>query len=306
MRQSPTGRRRRLGRELCKLREEAGLTGKQAAAQTGLQQSQITHLELGQVKYPKPEQILRLLKEYGVTDRSQLETILSWAEQTKSKPYWGKYAGLTAHHEMYLGLEEEAKVLRVYEPLVIPGLLQTEAYTRALIVGRIPGATDTFIDNRVKLRAERQQRLLYGDDPLKKLKVIIAEEAFLRPVGGRDTMVEQLEHLKKMNSHDLIELYVVPLSNGVTALAAPFTVITFWHDLDQEAVYMETPAGELWCEGQGVQNYEAVFETLIDSAVAAVDTVGVIDAAIQRLACQPAEIGSRRYGWVDLAKVPPQ
>lgn len=304
MRQSPTVRRRRLGRELRNLRERAGLTSKEVALRTGVVQSQITHLELGQVKYPKPEQVLMLLKEYGVTDRSQLETIVSWAEQTKSKPYWARFAGLTAQHELYLGLEEEAKVLRVYEPLIIPGLLQTEAYTRALIIGRIPGATDTFITDRVEIRAERQRRLLSGTDPLKKLKVIVAEEAFLRPVGGRDAMIEQLEHLKKMNGHDLVELYVVPLSNGATALAAPFTVITFWHDLDPEAVYMETPAGELWVEGQGVQNYGAVFEALIDSAVSEADNVRVIDAAIQRLAQQPAEIGSRRHGWVDLAKAP--
>lgn len=308
MRTSPTVTRRRLGIELRARREQAGLTVTDAGKLTRTAPSQITRYEQAQTLKPKPALVERLFRAYGVNDRASLELFLSWATASAERGWWYRYTGLAAQHELYVGLETEARVLRNFEPTLVPGLLQTPGYTEALIRGRLHNPDDSQVASMLALRAARQAHLLSGDDPLERFYVAIDEAVLYRPVGGRDVMIEQLEHLKKWAARtELVELFIIPLSNGAHAGQAPYTIITFAHPKDPEVVCLESPFGELCVESpMGVLSYVLSFEHLGDNAVRAVDNVEVIDAAIKRLARQPAEIGTYKHGWVDLAEVPPQ
>lgn len=304
MRQSPTASRSRLGRELRKLRKQARMTGVQAAKHTGLVQSQITHLELGQVKAPKDDDIRKLLAVYGATDPTTLERCLSWAEAAAVPGWWQKkeYAGLSEDHKRFLSFEHQAAAIRVFGLVAIPELLQTPDYLAALTRARVPNATDDLIKQRLSILEERRANLLAGDDPLERLWVIIHEAAILGPVGGRDVMLEQLEYLKKFSAllPNKITLQIAP---GTRPHAAgwPLTLITLKDPLGPEVGWVGGGIAESYVEHQG-EKLRLVFERLIESSLSAPESLRVVDETQALLTRMPAEIGTSDYSrpWIDL------
>lgn len=278
-RHSPTVRLRRLSGELRQLREAAGLTVTQAAREAGWNQSNLSRAENRLWRQPNLVHLGRLLDVYGVTETARPERraeLLQLARDGRRRGWWSDYR-VSDSYATYVGLEAEARRLLNFEPVVLPGLLQTAAYARALIATRAPELSAEEVDELVALRIERQDRLLSSEDPI-HIWAIIAEGTLRRMVGGAEVMAEQLDHLTKVGQLPNVRLQVLPFAAGAAPTRGPFAVLRFADPVDPEAVYVETPAGDLWVEGSQVASFLEGWERLIPVSLPVPDTLTVIAA----------------------------
>jgi transcriptional regulator with XRE-family HTH domain len=228
---SPTVRQRRLLAELRRLRDATGKTIDEVADDIGMSKSTLSRIENGLVGIKLP--VLRaLLSEYGVgeEDRIQLEQLSKEAAQRG----WWQVAGPTDPFKTVVGLEAEATWINYFGSTLIIGLLQTEAYARALLESIMFDSPQPEIDLAVQLRLRRQERL--GD---LQLGVILSEEGLLRPIGGKATMIEQIERLLEASADRRIDLQVLSIEAGEhVGLAGGFQVVGLTPGAP-EAVYVE-------------------------------------------------------------------
>ena len=188
----PTVRLRRLAAELRRLRADAGYSREQVEEQTGVNEGTLYRLETARAR-PQRRTLIALLDLYQVETplRDDLIDIARTADgQGWARPYRWQLPG---EYAAYISFEAEARVVHNYESLFVPGLLQTEEYGRAMVVGVLPAATTAEINERVEARAERQ-KLLEGDDPL-EFWAVVDEAAIRRVVGGPAVMRDQLSRV---------------------------------------------------------------------------------------------------------------
>ena len=187
---SPTMRRRRLARELARLREDRGMTIREAAGALEWDPSKLSRVE-GLQRGIIVRDVRRLLDLYQVTDEAQREALFELARQARQRGWWQAYADvMPSEYATLIGLEAEAAEIRTYQPELVHGLLQTEDYARAVIRAGRPGDTAAEVDRRVEIRMTRQQ-ILDRDDP-PRVRVVLNEGAVRRLVGGREVMRAQL------------------------------------------------------------------------------------------------------------------
>ena len=188
-RRSPTARHRRLIAELNRLRERSGLSRAQVADRIGTTDSTVWRYETGQ-SHPKVSDVGALLEVYGITGEQKAE-LLQIAREARKRGWWHRHRQtLKPGFDSYIGLEAEASVLRTYEAQVVPGLLHTGAYTRAVIEATAMSFAPAEVDAKVEVRLSRQELLTREDDPIQMIAVL--DEAVLRrQVGGPATMREQ-------------------------------------------------------------------------------------------------------------------
>jgi transcriptional regulator with XRE-family HTH domain len=186
---SPTRLRVIVGARLRRLREAAGISTDDAAAAIRGSNSKISRIERGKAPF-KPRDLGDLLRLYGVSD----DELLALAELANRQNWWADYTDiLPAHFTTYLGFEQSASLLRGYDAQVVPGLLQTADYARALIEATGVPFTKENTDRLIELRMRRQRALRRDDPP--RLWVILDEAVLRRPVGGAETMRGQFRHL---------------------------------------------------------------------------------------------------------------
>ena len=186
----PTVLRILLGGQLRKLREAAGITPDRAGYEIRASRSKISRVEHGRVSF-KERDVADLLSLYGVADAEERAALVNLAREANTPGWWHAYSDvLSAWLEPYVGLEAAASVIRTYQIQFVPGLLQTEAYARALI-RQGAAASDEEIARRSELRASRQEILRRPDAP--QLWVVVDEGALRRPVGSREIVREQLK-----------------------------------------------------------------------------------------------------------------
>jgi transcriptional regulator with XRE-family HTH domain len=230
---SPKVRRRRLGIELRQLREGAELTIEQVAARLEVSDSKISRIENGQVG-ATPRDVRDMADLYGVTGQ-RMENLKQLARETREKPWWHEYSDL---HMDFAAYEAEASTILMFEPMILPGLLQTRDYARAIIRAIRYDLSLEKIERRVDFRMKRQA-LLSGTDPL-KLWAVIDEAILYRMIGDRRIMCEQLNHLVEEARKPHVTLQVLPFSGGEHAgLDGPFVLIRFPDAADQDMVYFE-------------------------------------------------------------------
>src|SRR5438034_3335522 len=187
-----TPRSRRLGRELRRLRDAAKLTLEDAGKRANCSPSRVARVESGEIKVRQGD-VLELLLAYGVPiDDEHSKALLAMTKDLREPGWWQRLNTLTSKYATYIAYEAEAQDLRNFEPVIVPGLLQTEAYARAVIsVGR---ETDSeAIEQRVKARMTRQETLT-RKSPL-QLWAILSEAVLCCEVGGPEVMREQMQHL---------------------------------------------------------------------------------------------------------------
>jgi transcriptional regulator with XRE-family HTH domain len=224
-------RRRRLTAELRRLRESQGKTIDDVAVAIGMSKTTLSRIENGQsgVKIPT---LRALLAEYGVSDETAAH--LEQLSKEASQRGWWQVAGPTDPFKTLVGLEAEAKWINYFSSTYIIGLLQTEAYARALLEAIEFDATEEEIELKVGLRLRRQERLSDLN-----LGVILSEEGLLRPVGGIPVMIAQIERLLEASNSRDIDIQVLATEAGAhVGLAGNFEII----GLDftgPEAVYVE-------------------------------------------------------------------
>jgi transcriptional regulator with XRE-family HTH domain len=242
-----TVRRIMLGASLRRLREERGLTREVAGFHIRASESKISRMELGRVGF-KTRDVEDLLTLYGVDDDADRRGLLEMVREANTPGWWHKYSDLLpSWFSTYVGLEEAASVIRTYEVQFIPGLLQTAAYARTVIRLGYPDVPDEEIERRVHLRMQRQERLTRKDGP--KLWAVIDEAALRRPIGGREIMYEQLQHLMAVASLPAITLQVMPFQFGMHAAeGGAFTILRFPESDLSDVVYVEQLWGALYLD----------------------------------------------------------
>jgi transcriptional regulator with XRE-family HTH domain len=267
-------RRRRLAAELRKLREQSGLSLTDAAKRLGWQASRLSRIETRQSGIPAPD-LRKLLNTYEVEDEEHRKHLADLARRVHERGWWQKYAGLIgSEYADLIGMEEEARAIRTYEQELVPGLLQTPDYAHAAIRASRPSDTTREIGRRVEIRIERQEILTRSDPPPPRFNVVLSEAVLRRPVGGREVMRGQLEHLMNPRDRANVTIQVLPFDAGVhPSMVGPFTMMTFPDPDDLGIVNVEYATGSVFLEDPSeLRVYEEQWGTLLASALSADDS----------------------------------
>ena len=243
--EGPTLRRRRLGTELKRCREAAGLTQENVSRHFEWHAAKVTRIETARVAVT-PRDVKDLLALYGVEDEDYREALMALARQSREKTWLTDYRDLMRPGN-FVGLEQEASSMRAWEPILLPGLLQTEAYMRALMRSGRSSDPPHVIDRRVALRLKRQGRLS-GPGAL-NLAAIIDESAVRRVIGGPEVMNEQLRSLIEAAQLPNVTLQVLPFDAGEHPfLGGSAALLEFRETTHPDVVYLEGLAGDLYEE----------------------------------------------------------
>ncbi|MDX2529421.1 helix-turn-helix domain-containing protein [Streptomyces europaeiscabiei] len=236
----PSLNRRRLRIELRKARESAGLTQRDAAQGLEWSLSKLIRIEAGTVGLGVTD-LRALLQQYRVTDASLVVELEEAARGSKGQSWWAQYSDLVSpQFAQYLGYEGAANTIRMYNPIVLPGLLQTEDYATALLSARTPEAR---VRRQVELRTTRQERSLDSDHG-PEVDIVLDEASVRRVVGGPAVMRRQLERVKAVAQHPRVSLQLLPFSAGAHyGTTTPFILLGFKDDDD--LLYIEGPTGGL-------------------------------------------------------------
>ncbi|ANH92017.1 MULTISPECIES: helix-turn-helix transcriptional regulator [unclassified Streptomyces] len=257
---NPTVRRRRLGQELRRLRELKGMTAEEVAERLLVSQSKISRLENGRRSISQRD-VRDLCGVYEVEDHRIVDSLMQMAKDSRQQGWWHSFGDIP--YSVYIGLETDAASLRVYDPQVVPGLLQTRQYAEALIAGALPETTPADIEKRVQVRMRRQERIAAAENPL-RLWTVLDEAALRRVVGGPALMREQLEHLVEQSRLPHVTVQVIPFGMGAhPGLNGQYAILEFPDTADSSVVYIEGVTSDLYLEkANDVQKYSVMYEHL--------------------------------------------
>lgn len=269
---SPTVRHRRLTRLFNELRRASGLTREQVTEHMEWAPSKIAKVEVGQWKQLQARDVRGLVELYGVTDKAEQDMYVELARDARRRGWWTQYTDVVSP---YVGFEVEAATIQTFQPSYVPGLLQTEDYTRALMHAN-PVNDPDLIDRRVTAQAERQKLLTGTDAP--RFWAIVEEQTIRRPVGGAEVMREQLRYLEQMTGAQHITLQVIPLSAGAhPGMDGPFVLLSYADPMDRPLVYLETATDGLYLEEPDqIERYTLMYEHLRATALSASDSLALI------------------------------
>jgi transcriptional regulator with XRE-family HTH domain len=290
---SPAVARALLSSELKKLRAASGETQETVALVCEMSIAKFSRIE-NVISPPSKGDMLLVLRHYGVND-PRIDELTQLAREARSHGWWQRYDfGADKGFEAYVGYEDGASIIRMSQPLVIPGLLQTPDYTRQIM--KAWGLADAAIDRAVTIREERQDRVAArGPEQV----YILDEEILRRPVG--DAMAGQLSHLIKVSGKPAVTIRVVPLRAGPHfGLRGPFVLLSFPGELD-DVLYLESARrGDLFIAenkdqlggpnvpkfenpAQVVAEYQDGFKSLTDIALSPEESISLIERAIADL-----------------------
>ncbi|ELS51465.1 helix-turn-helix domain-containing protein [Streptomyces viridochromogenes] len=287
MQYGPAVRRRKLGAELRALRTGAGLTSGEAARLVGWHQSKVSRIETG-ASGVKPADVRLLLDAYGVRDSQLRELLLALAGADDGggrHHWWHAYRGvLPPTYRDFISLESQASAMRTLETSVVPGLLQTPEYARAVTRAAVGGlaaeaaTADERLDALVAVRLARQD-VLRGDPPL-ELSAVLDEAVLRREVGGPEVMSRQLRRLMEAARLPQVRLQVLPFSAGEhVGVTGPFVIFSFSRTSDLDVVVLDHLTSSLYLERkEDLQAYTEAFNTLQVHALSPEDSLDYIAA----------------------------
>ncbi len=258
----PTVLRMILGGRMRRLREARGISLEEAGEAIRGSHSKISRLELGRTGF-RERDLVDLLHLYGVTDEEERAEFKRLAAQANTSGWWQSDSDwLPKWFDTYLGLEQGAQLIRCYEPRVIPELLQTPDYARALLVLAHPHEDEEAIERRVALRMRRQEILSRPNPP--QLWLILEEAALRRRIGGSQVWLAQLDHVLRAADAPNITVQVLADHVGGPALAdGAFTMLRFAEADLPDIVYLQQLTGALYLDKQAdLAAYRAVANLL--------------------------------------------
>jgi transcriptional regulator with XRE-family HTH domain len=239
----PSVHRRKLRNILRQLREESGKTQSATADAMSWSVSKLIRIESGSVTISVND-LRALLQCYDVTEPQRVEALIEMTKLARKRSWLNAYKGIASDvYLSYLAYEELAVTSRNFQPVLVPGLLQTEEYA-ASIVETIRGPKiPRRLNSLVQLRILRQERVFSRTDL--DLHFLLDESAIRRPVRGPDVMSRQLRHLLDISERDNVSLGVIPFSVGFyRSIRVPFVVFQFGQIEDEAILYLEYPQGE--------------------------------------------------------------
>lgn len=243
-----TARRIVLGAQLRRLREAAEISRADAGYAIRASESKLSRLELGRVGF-KERDVADLLTMYGITDPGEREIFLEMVKHANEPGWWRRYSNvMPSWFQDFVGLEESASQIQIYELQFVPGLLQTEEYARAIAIHGRPEFTAEDTERRITLRMQRQKVLSSIKAP--KLWAVIDESVLHRPIGGRQVARAQIEHLLELSKLPNITVQIVPYRLSGYAAEGSFTILRFAEPDLPDVVYVEHLGGALYLDSQ--------------------------------------------------------
>ncbi|MBV7246438.1 helix-turn-helix domain-containing protein [Streptomyces sp. MW-W600-10] len=271
-------RRRRLGAELKRLREKAGVKMEEAAERIGGDKPKISRQENGRQGVSKLE-IEALLALYGVSDERLRTALTTLAREGRRKGWWAQYSDiLPAGFQERLSMESDAARILTFQPMLVPGLLQTVEYATEVIRSVDKGVTEEERDSYIEVRKARQE-IFTRDNPPQY--VCLLDEAVLRrEVGGPAVMAAQLDKILEVNNPPRLTIQVVPFSQGWHAGAdGAFNIYSYPDPMDLDVVNLDYLDGALYLEeDQPVGRYQLAFDELRAAALASRQSMELVSA----------------------------
>ena len=216
-----------------------------------------------------------MLDLYGLTDAAQRDPLTDLAREARQRGWWHTYSDVLPNpHSTFIGLEAEAASIRTYQAQLVPGLLQTEDYTRAVVQATRMTITDTDEARRfVEVRQARQE--LLTADPAVTLWAVLDEAVLRRRIGGPAVMTAQLHRLAEAAALPQVTLQVLPAAAGEhVALEGSFMILGFAAPGEQDVVYIDATTGGVYAEkAEDVARYAAVFDHVRAAALSPRESV---------------------------------
>ncbi|MEU6613566.1 helix-turn-helix domain-containing protein [Streptomyces parvus] len=271
-------RRRRVGAELKRLREKAGVKMEEAAERIGGDKPKISRQENGRQGVSKLE-IEALLALYGVSDERLRTALTTLAREGRRKGWWAQYSDiLTAGFQERLSIESDAARILAFQPMLVPGLLQTVEYATEVIRSVNKTATEEEIDSYVEVRKSRQE--IFARESPPQYLCLLDEAVLRREVRGPAVMAAQLDKILEMNNPPKLTIQVVPFAQGWHAGAdGPFNVYSYPDPMDLDVVNLEYLDGALYLEeDESVERYQLAFDELRAAALTSRQSMELISA----------------------------
>ena len=254
---TPTVRRLQVGARLRQLREAKGVSRGDAGWAIRGSESKISRMELGRVSF-KERDVVDLLELYGMDDPVERDRLLALIKVANTPGWWNAYNDVLASwFQNYLDLEQAAALIRTYEVQFVPGLLQTDAYARAVIALGGPLLGDQEVDRRAALRMARQQVFARPHPP--RLWAVIDEAVLRRTIGGPAVLREQITALIDACERPDARLQVMPFaSGGHSAMGGAFSILRFPNQDVSDVVYIEHLTSGLYLDKrEDIDRYSA-------------------------------------------------
>jgi transcriptional regulator with XRE-family HTH domain len=282
---SPAVQRRRLKTELRRARQQAGLTQEQVAVAMEWSLSKVIRIEAGTVGISAND-LKALLGLYNLQGPAEVDNLLTLARAGRERPWQNVYKDVaSARLLQFIEFEAAASVTRNFQPLIVPGLLQTTDYARVMLRQLKGDLSDARIDALVDVRMRRQELLDRDDAPL--LFFVLDEAAARRVVGGTQVMRRQLDRLTELAARPRITVEVLPFSAGAyPALNGSFVIQEFPDSADADVLYQEGPQGEeIRSDDQElITHYREIFEELRNLSLSPQDSLSFLNGLAKDLA----------------------
>lgn len=244
-RRIPTVRARALGAELEQLRKARHLTPEDVARAVGGTRFKVRDIEMAKLEAKEPY-LSALLSLYGVLSSAKGKALLALAEDAWQRGWWTEFADV--FRGSFVSLEDQASQIRSWQPQLIPGVLQTEGYGRAVLKALMDDVPPAEVDRRWQARLNRQA-LLTRERDAPQLGVVLDAAILERPVGGEKVMRAQLRHLLKVNELPNVSIQVLPKSVGAHAgLEGPLVILSFPGEIHPDIAYVEMYPGDVYLE----------------------------------------------------------
>jgi transcriptional regulator with XRE-family HTH domain len=278
---SPTVRRRRLGSELRRLRETAGLTCEQAGDHLDCSASKISRIETARVP-ARLVDVQDLCRLYGAGEECTAALVIL-AKESKTAGWWQRFDGvLPDWFGTYVGLEAEAAAIRTYEIQLVPGLLQTQGYARALFEASELSNPEE-VEPAVTIRRSRQE-ILEGDNP-PQYWAVLSESALQRVVGGPAIMRDQLLYLTEISELRHVTIQVIRHDAGAhPGMSTPFVILSFPDRADPQVTFVDYLSGALYLEKpEEVDKFNLAFNHLVAAATSPLKSIDLIRSTAKQL-----------------------
>jgi transcriptional regulator with XRE-family HTH domain len=240
--ETPITQQRRLRAELKRAREQSSLTQRDVAEALDWSPSKVIRIETGAVIISTSD-LMALLPHYGITDRKRIDGLVEVARASRKQAWWDTYRQHYGQQFLtFLGYEASTIRMRTFQALLVPGLLQTRAYSEALM--QAANEDPERVALGVEVRSKRQQILELKSGP--ELFFVLDEAALHRWVGGPEVMRQQLLRLEELDQRPNVSIQVVPFTAGAhPGMRGAFTIFEFPFEDDDFALLLEHPDGDV-------------------------------------------------------------
>lgn len=260
---NPAVQGRRLRAALRHARQDAGFTQEQVADALDWSLSKVVRIESGFVRVSTTD-LRALLNQYKVTDTGRVDELVAMAKASRQRPWWSAYREFASQRYLeFVEFEHAARATLHFQPLFVPGTLQTRDYASAIIWRLARDVTAARASGLLEFRMRRQELLEESEPPM--LSFVLDESVLHRQVGTAEVMQGQFDRLIELSARPNISIRVFPFSAGVTyGMQQSFVIHQFSDPDDLDVLYLEGPRGDTVVadDEDEVGRYLAAFEEL--------------------------------------------